>query len=222
MTECPSTSGGAQPGQPSPKHRRAAGYARSATTPNPESIQRQIEAIGRYADGHGMHVVRIYRDEGKSGLRMDDRPGLQQLFRDAGNCGKFDAVLLLDPSRWGRFIDAHEIVADEFTRRNADIEIHYCAEQFAQDHSPVFSIVQAIKRGMAREYDRELSCRRHGGTGAAARRRMAAALEGCTCRGPAREAGERSDPPASTPRSRASKPSSSRIEHRPAPGKHQR
>ena len=142
MTEPECTNGVAYSRLPSSRQ-RAAGYVRSATTPNPESIRLQVEAIGRYADEHGMHVVRIYRDEGKSGLRIGDRQGLRQLFQDAATGTQFDAVLLLEPNRWGRFIDAHEFIADEFARRNADIEIHYCAAHFA-DRSPDFSLARGV------------------------------------------------------------------------------
>ena len=143
-----------------------------------------------------MHVVRIYRDEGRSGLRIDDRPGLQQLFRDAGNGGgDFDAVLVLDLSRWGRFVDPHAIVADEFARRNADIEIHYCADPFADERSAVSIIVERVKRAMAREYERELSCRKRRGTGAATRRRMGAGGAGASNPGDGRSPADRKNRP---------------------------
>ena len=196
MTDRSNSNDVAQPGQPPPK-RRVVGYVRSATTPNEESIQNQIDAIGSYSDKHGMQVVRIYRDEGRSGLRIDDRPGLQQMFRDVENgAADFDAVLVLDSTRWGRFLDAHWIVTDEFGRRNADIEILYCADRCADAESPFSSIVKSLKRAMAHEYEHELSCRKRPGAGAAARR-IAARSDGSVSAGPAEETGARSDAPLS-------------------------
>ena len=194
MTDRSNSNDVAQPGLLSPK-RRVVGYVRSATTPNEESIQNQIDAIGSYSDKHGMQVVRIYRDEGRSGLRIDDRPGLQQMFRDVENgAADFDAVLVLDSTRWGRFPDAHWIVADEFARRNAGFEIHYCADRFAYDESPVSSIVNSVKRAKAREYGLELTCRKRYRADAAERRIGA---DESAYSGPVRESGVRSDAPLS-------------------------
>ena len=177
MRERPNAHGVPQRGQPFCK-RPVAGYLRSATEPDDESIRVQLEAVVRYARERNFQLIRIYCDECRSGLRIDDRPGLQQLFRDIENgAGDFDAVLLFDPSRWGRFVDPHGLVTDEFARRRAGMEIHYCADQLRHDGRPVASIVKAIKRTMAREYDRELVCRERRGVGAVVRRMAAAANE---------------------------------------------
>jgi len=42
---------------------------------------------------------------------------------------------------------------------DAGIEVEYCAEQFANDGSPVATIVKGVKRAMAGEYGRELSAK---------------------------------------------------------------
>ena len=105
-----------------------------------------------------MQLVRTYCDQGKSGLLIGDRPGLQQLLRDIEfRAGNFSAVLLSDFTRWSRFPDAHAVAAAEIARRNADIEIHYCARRFVEARSPISSIIKCIKRAMARGYRRELT-----------------------------------------------------------------
>ncbi len=38
-------------------------------------------------------------------------------------------------------------------------EVHYCAEQFENDGSPISTIVKGVKRAMAGEYSRELSAK---------------------------------------------------------------
>src|SRR5207247_6068933 len=60
-------------------------------------------------------------------------------------------------SRWGRFQDADESAYYEYICRQAGVSVHYCAEQFENDGSPVSTIVKGVKRAMAGEYSRELS-----------------------------------------------------------------
>ena len=71
----------------------------------------------------------------------------------------FKAILVYDVSRWGRFQDADESAYYEFICKRAGIAIHYCAEQFKNDGSPVSTIVKGVKRAMAGEYSRELSAK---------------------------------------------------------------
>ena len=124
------------------------------------SIENQGEAIRQYADRRGMIIVRTYADSGKSGLRIDGREALQRLIRDVQNGeADFSAILVYDVSRWGRFQDADESAYYEYICRRAGISVHYCAEQFDNDGSPVATIVKGVKRAMAGEYSRELSAK---------------------------------------------------------------
>ena len=146
-----------QPGQLSPK-RAVAGYLRSATQLEGDSLRKQLEAIIPYARDHDMQLIRVYCDECGSGLRRGGRSGLQQMFRDIeSGAGDFDAVLLLDPSRWGRFQDPDQGACLEYACGTAGIEVHYCAEGLFDDQTPISTIVKSIKRTMAREYARELT-----------------------------------------------------------------
>src|SRR5437879_13296874 len=70
---------------------------------------------------------------------------------------KFFCILVYDVSRWGRFQDADESAYYEYICRQAGVLVHYCAEQFENDGSPVSTIVKGVKRAMAGEYSRELS-----------------------------------------------------------------
>ncbi len=69
----------------------------------------------------------------------------------------FSSILVYDVSRWGRFQDADESAYYEYTCRRSGVLVHYCAEQFENDGSPVSTIVKGVKRAMAGEYSRELS-----------------------------------------------------------------
>ena len=136
----------------------AAEYVRMSTEHQQYSTENQGTAIRRYAAERGMEIVRTFADSGKSGLRMDGRDGLKQLISivERGQAN-FRAILVYDVSRWGRFQDADESAYYEYICRRANIQVHYCAEQFENDGSPVSTIVKGVKRAMAGEYSRELS-----------------------------------------------------------------
>jgi len=124
------------------------------------STDNQRKAFREYAQHRGLAIVRSYTDAGKSGLRLDGRDALKQLIRDVEECkADFDTILVYDVSRWGRFQDADESAYYEYICRRAGIEVHYCAEQFENDNSPVSTIVKGVKRAMAGEYSRELSAK---------------------------------------------------------------
>ena len=133
-------------------------YVRMSTEHQRYSTANQADVIAEYASRNGMEIVRSYNDSGKSGLRIEGREGLTQLLADIkNNQADFEVILVYDISRWGRFQDADEAAYYEFVCRNAGIAVHYCAEQFENDGSPVATIVKGVKRAMAGEYSRELS-----------------------------------------------------------------
>jgi DNA invertase Pin-like site-specific DNA recombinase len=124
------------------------------------STESQSDAIHQYADRRGMNIIRTYSDAGKSGLRLDGRNALKKLIFDVERGGAdFEAILVYDVSRWGRFQDADESAYYEYICKRANIAVHYCAEQFENDGSPVSTIVKSVKRAMAGEYSRELSAK---------------------------------------------------------------
>lgn len=75
---------------------------------------------------------------------------------DGGNVD-FEAVLVYDVSRWGRFQDPDEAAYYELRCKRAGITVHYIAEQFENDGTIGSSIIKTVKRAMAGEYSRELS-----------------------------------------------------------------
>lgn len=146
--------------QSEPMRMRAAEYVRMSTEHQQYSTQNQADKIREYAAQRQIEIVRTYADEGKSGLRIDGRVGLQGLLADvqSGNA-PFNIILVYDVSRWGRFQDADESAYYEYICRRAGIQVTYCAEQFENDGSPVSTIVKGVKRAMAGEYSRELSAK---------------------------------------------------------------
>ncbi len=139
---------------------RAAQYVRMSTEHQQYSTENQADAIRDYASRRGYEIVRTYADDGKSGLRIEGRDALKRLLADvqSANSG-FEAILVYDISRWGRFQDSDESAYYEYVCRRAGIRVVYCAEQFENDGSPVSTIIKSVKRAMAGEYSRELSAK---------------------------------------------------------------
>lgn len=147
-------------GQPEPDSSllRAAQYLRMSTEHQQYSIANQSAAIALYAAAHNIGIVRSFVDEGKSGITIKGRSGLQELLRVVqSEQADFDQVLVYDVSRWGRFPDNDEAAHYEYLCKRAGIFVRYCAEQFENDNSPASNLLKALKRTMAGEYSRELS-----------------------------------------------------------------
>jgi DNA invertase Pin-like site-specific DNA recombinase len=144
--------------------RRVAQYVRMSTIHQRYSIENQAAAIAAYAARYNLNIVRTYRDDGISGLKINKREGLKQLITDVcSGRADFSQVLVYDVSRWGRFQDVDESAHYEFLCRQAGIKVEYCAEQFDNDGSLLSSIVKNLKRVMAAEFSRELSAKVHAG-----------------------------------------------------------
>ena len=139
---------------------RAAEYVRVSTDLQEYSIINQQAAIADYAAQRNLEIVKTYSDPAKSGLDIKHRPGLQRLIDDVvGGRADFQAVLVYDVSRWGRFQDCDEAACYEFLCRRAGLTVHYCAEPFPNDGSSSSTDLKMLKRMMAAEYLRELSAR---------------------------------------------------------------
>jgi DNA invertase Pin-like site-specific DNA recombinase len=80
---------------------RAAQYVRMSTDYQRYSIENQAAVIAAYAQLHKLSIVRTYRDEGESGLKIKNRMGLNELIEDVrSGRADFGHVLVLDVSRW--------------------------------------------------------------------------------------------------------------------------
>src|SRR3989449_7968916 len=136
----------------------AAAYVRMSTEHQQYSTSNQMDVIREYAKRRGLEIVKVYSDEGKSGLNIQGRDSLAQMIQDVQD-GKttFSSILVYDISRWGRFQDADESAYYEYICRRAGVSVHYCAEQFENDGSPMSTVMKSMKRTMAGEYSRELS-----------------------------------------------------------------
>lgn len=137
---------------------RAAQYLRMSTDHQQYSTENQADAIARYAEQHGMEIVRTYTDGGKSGLDIGWRPEFQNLITDiTKGQADFRVVLVYDISRWGRFQDPDQAAHLEYICRHSGIRIEYCAEQFVNDGSLPSALMKMVLRTQAGEFCRMLS-----------------------------------------------------------------
>jgi DNA invertase Pin-like site-specific DNA recombinase len=134
-------------------------YVRMSTVHQKYSTENQSRFIDEYADSHNMEVVKTYIDSGKSGLRLKGRLGFQQLLSDIeAKQHNFEAVLIYDISRWGRFQNTTEGAHYEFLCTSAGVRLIFCAEVGLENYGSIGAdVLAAIKRSMAAEYSRELS-----------------------------------------------------------------
>lgn len=136
---------------------RAAQYLRVSSTGQAHSLSNQSALIAAYAEAFGFEIVRTFVDEGRSGLRLKGRAALQALLAEVlAEPREFEAILVQDVSRWGRFQDTDEAAHYEFLCRSAGVPIHYCAETF-EEGRPTAGLMKTVKRIMAAEFSRELS-----------------------------------------------------------------
>lgn len=75
-------------------------YMRVST--NHQTTDNQLVALQDYSKRMGLEISNIYKDEGISGVKgQDKRPALNQLMKDVVK-GKFNRILIYDISRLGR------------------------------------------------------------------------------------------------------------------------
>ena len=78
-----------------------AAYVRMSTEHQQYSTENQLDRIKEYAARRGMGIIRVFADEGKSGLSVKGRESLRGMIAEVEN-GKadFKAILAYDVSRW--------------------------------------------------------------------------------------------------------------------------
>lgn len=138
--------------------RRAAQYIRVSSDQQQHSLPAQSAQIAAFAMTHGYEIVQAYEDRGHSGLHLKGRAALQSLLVDVLSEGRgFDAVLVQDVSRWGRFQDSDEAAHYEYLCRAAGVEVRYCDEPFDGMAGRSGDLIKAVRRLMAADFSRELS-----------------------------------------------------------------
>lgn len=144
--------------------RRAAQYLRASSSKQPLSLQEQKLAIARYAHEHRIDVVATYADDARTGITLAGRDAMQQLLKDVMEADRrFDLVLVLDVSRWGRFQDLDEAAYHEYHCRKNGVQVVYVGEAVPVSRTPFDSLFKQIRRAAAAEYSRDLASKSRAG-----------------------------------------------------------
>jgi DNA invertase Pin-like site-specific DNA recombinase len=123
----------------------------------------QKEAIAAYAAARSLEIVASYEDEGRSGVHLNNRPGLLRLLQDLTSSKEFASVLVYDASRWGRFQDTDAAAYYEYHCRLHGDRRHLRRGDVRGDVSPIAAMLKSIKRAMAAEYSRDLATKTRAG-----------------------------------------------------------
>lgn len=102
--------------------RKAIGYVRVSTVEQAEegvSLDSQREKIKAYAALHGLELVTIWADEGLSGKRADNRPGLQRALDQV--CKQRAVLVVYSLSRLARSTKDCITMSDRLGRSDADL-----------------------------------------------------------------------------------------------------
>jgi len=91
------------------------------------STENQLQTIRKYAEQRGYQITRVFEDSGRSGLNIDGRDGLNSLMLEVqSGTADFQAILVYDVSRWGRFQDADEGAYHEHVCSRAGMLVRPC------------------------------------------------------------------------------------------------
>ncbi|KLR43203.1 recombinase family protein [Enterobacter ludwigii] len=139
-------------------NRIAAQYLRMSTEHQKYSPENQREYIEKYAKEHSITIQYTYDDAGRSGLSLDNRPGLRSLLHDVENgIIKISLILVYDASRFGRFQDIEEAAHYSWRLKCNGVRIIYCAEPFSEEQTELYMLGLSYSRYGAATYSKNLS-----------------------------------------------------------------
>lgn len=121
-----------------------------------ESLATQCVILRAYAAEHGHEIVDMYQ-ESASGRTYSGREQFQKLIDDVKRGAVFEAILVRDVSRWGRFENSDEAAFYEFLCLQHNVRVIYVEEQFGPVDSPYSALLKSMKRVLAAEFSREKS-----------------------------------------------------------------
>lgn len=120
-----------------------------------DSIAAQEELLRGWATAHGHFVTAETFVDNASG-RSADRPAFRRLSAlVASGAAPFDAVLVRDITRWGRFQNIDESAFWEFYFLTHGVKVFYAQETFRDDDGPFAGIQKTLRRYVAAEFSRE-------------------------------------------------------------------
>lgn len=127
-------------------------YARYSSHRQGEpSIEGQLAEAYKYAETHGLTIVKEYIDRAMTG-RNDNREQFQEMLRDTAK-KQFDTIILWKIDRFGR--NREEIAFNKYRCKKNGVKIVRVAE--AIPDSPEGVILDSVLEGMAEYYSLQLS-----------------------------------------------------------------
>ena len=85
-------------------------YCRVSTVGQAEegwSLDAQEKSCKKFAEDKGYKILKIFRDEGRSGTNADKRPALQEMISECQRTKNINAVIVYDTSRFARNTQDH-------------------------------------------------------------------------------------------------------------------
>jgi DNA invertase Pin-like site-specific DNA recombinase len=137
---------------------RVALYLRRSTNERlqADSLRTQEEILRAYADAHEMDVVKVYKDSA-SGTTSKHRHAFLSMAETITHGANFQAILVRDVTRFGRFYDPDEGAFWEMLFLGHQVKTVYVEEVFGSDTTPMASLLKGVRRIMAAEYSRDKS-----------------------------------------------------------------
>lgn len=127
-------------------------YARySSDAQKKDSIKQQVAACQKYAENNDMNVIKVYKDEAKTG-RNDDRDDFQRMLRDSRN-GAFEAVLVWKFDRFAR--NMRDALNNENILEENGVKVISATELIPEGSIGI--VVKAVLLGINEYYSADLS-----------------------------------------------------------------
>lgn len=133
-------------------------YRHSAQDRQENSIPIQREQVRQFAAENGIEIIKEFADHGKSGLSTEGRDNFKRMLEmviDTSN--KFEYILVLDVSRWGRFQDIDMSAHYRALCKKYGREVIYTTIGFPKEDDPMHFMQLNFEGYRAATYSRELS-----------------------------------------------------------------
>lgn len=127
-------------------------YRYSSHAQNEASIDQQREQAQRYAEAHGLKIIKEYEDKALTGTN-DNRPAFQTMMSEIKKI-KPAALILWKNDRLGR--NRYDLAIAKKTIRDAGCTVHYVAEAIPQN-TPEGVLMEGLLESMAEFYSKQLS-----------------------------------------------------------------
>jgi len=138
--------------------RAVAYYRHSAQDRQENSIPIQQEEVRKWAEEHGIEIIREFADPGKSGLNAEGRPAFTEMMDEwVKQKHDFDYVLCLDVSRWGRFQDIDMSAQYSAECKKHGKQVIYTTIGKPRENDPLYPVYVQFERFRAAQYSKELS-----------------------------------------------------------------